>query len=169
MSAKLLVAIASIACLWSPTAAHAGGKKDAAAGISFHLEAEPAANPKQTFEQLTAGKLRYFRRTPILSTSDITAYSPFPADDGASYGAVCQLSRGATNRLAGISAASTGSWIATMVNGRVVDAVLVDQKVDDGFIVIWKGIALSEVKAFDKVRPRIGEDPKKWKKKKSEP
>jgi hypothetical protein len=44
-----------------------------------------------------------------------------------------------------------------MVNGRVVDAVIVDKQIDDGVLVIWKGIGQAEVDAFDSQVPRIGE------------
>ena len=44
-----------------------------------------------------------------------------------------------------------------MVNGRVVDAVLIDKQVDDGYMVIWKGIGKAEIDAFDAMVPRIGE------------
>lgn len=148
--------------------AAAGSSKKPEAGVSFHLETTEGEDPKMVFQQVAAGKVRYFRRSAEIVTNDIVAYSPFPADDGLTYGAVCQINRGATGRLAAVSAANTGSWLVAMVNGRIVDAVVIDKKVEDGFIVIWKGITLPEVKAFDKLKPRIGEDMKTWKKRKKE-
>ena len=42
--------------------------------------------------------------------------------------------------------------------------MLVDKPVTDGLIVIWKRISLDEVRKADLLIPRIGEDPKAWKK-----
>ena len=39
-----------------------------------------------------------------------------------------------------------------------------DKQVTDGMLIIWKGVTLPEIKAFDKVKPRLGEDYKTWKK-----
>lgn len=161
---RLQAALLACAALALTLPAPAGSSRKPEAGISFHLETTEGENPKMVFTQNVAGKIRYFRRSAELSTRDIVAYSPFPADDGATYGAVCQLSRSATGRLAALSSANTGSWLLAMVNGRAVDAVLIDQKVEDGFIVVWKGITAPEVKAFDKERPRLGETKKQWKK-----
>jgi hypothetical protein len=144
--------------------ASAGSSRKPDAGVSFHLETTEGENPKTVFSGEMAGKTRYFRKSAELTIRDIVAYSPFPADDGATYGAVCQLSRPATSRLAALSSAYTGSWLLAMVNGRVVDAVVIDKKVEDGFIVIWRGITAPEIKAFDKERPRLGETKKEWKK-----
>ena len=46
----------------------------------------------------------------------------------------------------------------------VRNAVLIDRPVNDGLIVIWKRVSLAEVKLADQHLPRIGEDPKTWKK-----
>lgn len=74
------------------------------------------------------------------------------------------MSKTAGSRLAAISTANQGLWLLTMVNGRIVDGVLIDKPVEDGLLVIWKGVTASEIRAFDKERPRIGQDPKEWKK-----
>ncbi len=126
------------------------------AGVSFHLETEAGGNPKMTFEQLVAGEQRYFHRTPEISTRDIIAFSPFPSEDPGSYGVLFKLNRRGANRLAAISAANQGRWLCAAINGNVVDAVIIDKPVDDGELVIWKGVTLPEIKQFDKVCPRFG-------------
>ena len=103
------------------------------------------------------GKELPFRRNPELVTKDIAAFNPFPSQDGEGYGALLQLSPSAKNRFAAISNASVNRWLVAMVNGRVVDAVLIDKQVDDGYMVIWKGIGKAEIDAFDAMVPRIGE------------
>jgi hypothetical protein len=48
------------------------------------------------------------------------------------------------------------------VNGRVVDGVVIDKQIEDGFIIIWKGVTLAEINLYDKAAPRIGaKGPKK--------
>lgn len=135
----------------------AGGKRDAMAGIAFHMETEPGENPKMVFSQFVAGQERSFRRVPEVSAKDVAAFNPFPSRDGEGYGVVLKLKRGPTNRLAAITAANIGRWMVARVNGRIVDAVIIDQEIDDGQLVIWKGIALAEIQGLDKKIPRIGE------------
>jgi hypothetical protein len=42
-----------------------------------------------------------------------------------------------------------------------VDGVIIDQSVKDGVLVVWNGIQEAEIKEYDKLAPRIGEDKKK--------
>lgn len=159
---RLLFPIACLILCSLP--ATASGKKGEETGVSFHLETEAGGNPKMVFTQLTAGKERDFYRTPEITTKSVISFSPFPSEDEGTYGVVLQLDRRGANRLGAITAANPERWLLAMVNGRVVDAVLIDKQVADGMLVIWKGVTLQEVKAFDKVVPRLGEDPKVWKK-----
>ncbi|MCU0797265.1 MAG: hypothetical protein MUF31_15175 [Akkermansiaceae bacterium] len=144
-------------CLAGLTTAHAGGKRDQMAGIAFHLETEPGENPKMVFNQFVAGQQRVFRRTPEVSAKDIAAFKPFPSEDGEGFGLLLQLKAGAVNRIAGVTAANNGRWLIARVNGRIVDGVVIDKQITDGQLVIWKGVAPSEIKALDKILPRIGE------------
>lgn len=138
--------------------AHASGKKGEATGISFHLQADETDNPKMVFPQLTNGKQLVFRRAPEVNTKDIAAFNPFPSQDGDGFGVVLQLKPVAKNRFAALSNAAVNRWMVAMVNGRIVDAVLIDKEVNDGFLVIWKGIGAAEIDAFDQKVPRIGEE-----------
>jgi len=145
----------------------AGGKADVKASISLHLETEANDNPKMIFSQMTNGQLRYFRRIPEISTKDVVAFNPFPADAGGDdYGIVFQLKDNAAKRYAAITNINQGRWLLSQINGRIVDGVLIDKPVNDGFIVIWKGAALADINVFDKMMPRIGQKEIKKKKKK---
>jgi hypothetical protein len=135
----------------------AGGKKGENSGISFHLQADPTDNPKMIFAQLTNGQQMVYRRNPEIMTKDIAAFNPFPSQDGEGYGVLLQLKPSAKNRFAAISNSSVNRWMVAMVNGRVVDAVIIDKQIDDGYLVIWKGIGQAEIEAFDALVPRIGE------------
>ena len=141
--------------------AWAGGNKGKATRISFHIETVATDNPKMIFPHEIFGKQRFFRRIPEISSKDLVAFSPFPAEDQASYGAIFQLKDAARRRLAAVTADNLGKWLVCGAFGRIVDGVLVDEPVDDGAIVIWRGLSLEEIKLLDKAMPRIGEKKKR--------
>jgi hypothetical protein len=145
-------------------ASMAGGKAGEMGMVTFHLETDEGGNPKMVFPQMDEGKQRWFARTPEISMKDMVAFRPFPSGTGNEYGLVFQLSDAAKRRLNAISIAHRGKFLLAMVNGRVVDGVIIDKPVDDGLIVIWKGVGDDEVKKFDEVLARIGDDGKKKKK-----
>jgi hypothetical protein len=149
--------VIAVLALCPGLSAHAGGKKGENSGVSFHLQGDPTDNPKMIFPQLTNGQELVFRRNPDFHTKDIAAFNPFPSQDGEGYGVLIQLKPGAKNRLSALTNANTNRWMLAVVNGRKVDAVLIDKQVDDGYLVIWKGIGAAEIEAFDTQVPRIGE------------
>jgi hypothetical protein len=156
MNLPRLIAVVLLA-LCPGLTTHAGGKKGEKSGISFHIQADPTDNPKMIFAQPTNGQQLVYRRNPEILTKDIAAFNPFPSQDGEGYGAVVQLKPSAKSRFAAISNININRWMVAMVNGRVVDAVIIDKQVDDGYLVIWKGIGKAEIDAFDAMVPRIGE------------
>lgn len=139
----------------------AGGKKEEKSSVTFHLETEATDNPKMIFPQLANGQTRYFRRLPEISLKDIALFSPFPSTAGDDYGLVFRLKPSAANRLAAITGANIGRWMIAQINGRVVDGVMIDQQINDGVIVIWKGVTLADVELLDKELKRPGADKKK--------
>jgi hypothetical protein len=139
----------------------AGGNKGPAVNISFHVETEASDNPKMIFPYKVMGKQRFFRRLPEVSSKDFVAFSPFPAEDQASYGVILQLKDNARRRLAAVTQISSGKWLVCQAFGRIVDGVLIDDPVDDGVIVIWKGLGVEEIRQMDEALPRIGEKKKK--------
>lgn len=153
---------AAILLVLFPAAAQAAGKKAPDLSVSFHLQA--GKGERHVFKQLTAGREVLYRKAPDITHKDFRAYRTFSAEDNNSYGIVFQLSKQAGERLKAISAANQGKLLLAVVNGQVRDAVVIDQPVNDGLIVIWKWMALAEVKLADQLLPKIGEDPKAWKK-----
>lgn len=151
--------LAFAALLLLTPSALAGGNKGKSAQVSFHIETEATDNPKMMFPHQVMGKQRFFRRIPEISSSDLLAFSPFPAQDQASYGAVFQLKDTARRRLAAVTTNSIGKWLVCQAFGRIIDGVLVDGPINDGAIVIWQGLSLEEVKEIDKQMPRIGTNP----------
>jgi hypothetical protein len=140
--------------------AMAGGDKGKKVDISFHIETEASDNPKMIFPHQVMGQQRFFRRIPEVSSNDYIAFSPFPSDDQASYGVILQLKDNARRRLAAITQTSSGKWLVCKAFGRIVDGVLVDDPVDDGVVVVWKGLTLEEIGQLDERIPRIGEKKK---------
>lgn len=148
-------------CLIGPV--FASGKKENKASVTFHMETEASDNPKMIFPQMANGQTRYFRRSPDIVTKDVVAFSPFPSEFGEDYGMLFKLKSNAANRLAALTNANQGRWVIAQINGRVVDGFLIDKQVDDGVIVIWKGVTLADVAIFDEELPRIGAEGKKKK------
>lgn len=157
MNLPRLLAIAVLA-LFPGLTAHASGKKGDATTISFHLQADDTDNPKLIFPQATAGKQVFYRRGPDVNFKDIAAFSPFPSQDGEGIGIVVQLKPHAKNRLAALTNGAVNRWMLAMVNGRIVDAVIIDREISDGRLVIWKGIGAAEIDVLDEKIPRIGEE-----------
>ena len=138
----------------------AGGNKGKKVDISFHIETEASDNPKMIFPHDVMGKQRFFRRIPEVSSNDYIAFTPFPADDQASYGAILQLKDNVGRRLAAVTQSSSGKWLVCKAFGRIVDSVLIEGAVEDAVLVIWKGLTLEEIQQMDESIPRIGEKKK---------
>lgn len=140
------------------TPLYAGSNKKKESHVSFHIETTQGDNPKLIFPAQVAGQQRVFRRHPVVLTSDISAFNPFPSTAGEGYGVVFQLKPGGRNRLEGETAQNISRWMVARINGRLVDAVVIDQPISDGQIVIWKGVSLAEIGMLDADFPRIGAD-----------
>lgn len=141
--------------------ANAGGDPKDKASITFHLETDDSGNPKMIFPQIVGTQTRYFQRTPDVTIKDMASYTPFPADNGEGIGIVIRLKPKAVNRVAAITNMNQRRWLISIVNGRVVDGVMIDKQIDDGVLVIWKGLNVEDLAAIDKVLPRTGQEGKK--------
>ncbi len=140
--------------------APAGGNKGKGVNISFHIETEATDNPKMIFAHQVMGKQRFFRRIPEVSSKDFVAFTPFPADDQASYGVMLQLKNNAQRRLAAVTQVNSGKWLVCQAFGHVVDGVLIEEPVNDGVVVVWRGLSLEHIKELDTALPRIGQKKK---------
>lgn len=159
---SLRVTLGILFALSAPSLLLAAGKADNKASLSFHIETEASDNPKMIFPHtLNDGQTRYFRRLPEVSTKDVVSYSPFPSDTGDGYGAVFRLKESAAKRFSALTNINQGKWLVAQVNGRLVDAVFIDQPINDGLLVVWKGITLADLSIFDKSTKRSGEENKK--------
>ncbi|QTN33211.1 hypothetical protein HZ994_13110 [Akkermansiaceae bacterium] len=135
--------------------ASAGGNKGEPAKVSFHIETEGTDNPKMIFPHGVMGKQRFFRRIPEITSKDFAAFSPFPAEDQASYGAMFQLKGNAAKRFAAVTNANQGKWLVCLAFGKIIDGVVIDAPVDDGIIVVWRNFSIKEIEQLDETLPRI--------------
>ena len=142
----------------------ANGKKGPPAAITFHLQGTAAESPKFSREVETLAGRHFFRKVPEVSTKDIVAFAPFPADDKVTYGVVFQLSKRSAQRINATTNLNRGKLLMATVNGQAIGVVRINAPVTDGKLVIWSGIKADEIKLYDQLAPRIGEDPKIWKK-----
>lgn len=158
MLTRRTVLLAAIATLVGAPCLHAGGKRDDQARLSIHFETESTDNPKMIMPQDIGGKTRYFSRASEITMRDVKAFKPFlPADGGGETGVVLILKPSATQRLAGMTHMHQGRHWIVQLNGRVVDFALIDQPIDDGVVVVWKGVTAADIDSLDKTIPRVGQ------------
>lgn len=144
--------------------ASAKGKNRAQVMISFHLEATDVQNKELVIEANTQMGKKFIEKSPMLVTSNFTAYYPFVSPhEGELYGASLQLNQKSAMRLKAISAEHKGKYIVANVNGKVVDMIYIDKVVDGRVITIWRGLDPAILKLVNPILPQIGEDPKVWK------
>jgi hypothetical protein len=160
--------LAALLLLCLAPAADAGGKKEDTPVISFHMETDATDNPKMiTPVPIGGNQVKYFRRMSEISMKDVVAFGPFPDDlGGNTFGMALVLKPNAKNRIAASTAVNIDRWLIARVNGTVRDGVRIDKAINDGVLVIWKGVTIEEINLLDKTLPRIGaEDGKKKNKK----
>ena len=127
------------------------------------MEGSSAEAPKFARKIRTVVGDRYFRKVPEISTRDIVAFSPFPADDKRTYGLVFKLNKQAARRLFASTTNNRGKLLLALVNGQALGVVRIDKPVNDGILVIWNGVTTQEIQKYDLLAPRIGETEKAWK------
>ncbi|MGJ8656928.1 MAG: hypothetical protein ACSHX6_10805 [Akkermansiaceae bacterium] len=145
--------------------ASASGKKAPPVSITFHLEASSLEGKKLSIPAKTPMGTKYIQKSPSFTTKDFIAYYPFVSPhENEMYGVTLQLRKTAATRLKMISAANKGKYIVVNINGRVVDMLFVDKMVDGRVITIWRGVDPQFLALVNPLIPKIGEDPKDWKK-----
>ncbi len=138
--------------------AHAAGKKNDKAVVSFHLQAESIDNPKMIFPYSVGGEKQFFRRMPEIRTKDIESFSSGPSvHDENEFTVAFRLKKTAAQRLQLVTNANQGRWMAAQLNGRVVDCTIVDAPVDDGVLVIWNGVTAADIDTLEKALKRTKE------------
>jgi len=135
-------------------ATNGAGKKNSKAIVSFHMQAESIDNPKMIFPYVVAGQEEFFRRMPDIRTKDLKSFTSFPSPhDENEFAVAFRLKKTAANRLRVLTNANQGRWIAAQLNGRVVDAMIIDAPVNDGVLVIWNGVTAGDIATLEKALP----------------
>ncbi|MFK7910732.1 MAG: hypothetical protein AB8F34_09015 [Akkermansiaceae bacterium] len=152
-----------LVALLTPGLVSASGKKTPPASITFHIEGTAAEAPKFARKVRTLVGDKYFRKIPEVSTKDIDSFSPFPADDKSTYGLVFKVNKQSAARLQAVTSNNRGKLLLALLNGQPMGVVRIDKPVSDGMLVIWSGVTLPEIRKYDILAPRIGENKAQWK------
>jgi len=97
----------------------------------------------------------YVKKIPEINEMDIAAIYPFKAADG-TLGCALKLDDHGQIHLDTLSVEHRGTVLVCIVNGRVVTAMLVDQRITDGIIEIPSGLTPKDVEVMRKNYRLIG-------------
>ena len=131
--------------------------------LTFHIEGDISDGPKMIFPLQMGNKKRFFQKTPVTFTKELTSLKHFRTEDG-TFGATFTFDKAARSRIAAFTTQNQDKWLVAMLNGRAVDGVYIDAPVNDGRLVIWQGIKQVEIIRFEYALPLTGENQKDWKK-----
>lgn len=95
-------------------------------------------------------------KMPWISEQDVTAFSPYPAQDG-TYGALIQLDEHGRVVLDTLSIERRGSSLFVFINGRLITELNVDKRVADGKIYIPSGLTAADIELMKKDWRLIGQ------------
>lgn len=160
MTRRLILSLLAIS-LALPSA-FAMGKRPEKNRLTFHIEGDATDGPKMVFPLQMGNKKRFFTKSPLTFTKEITSLKHFVSADG-NYGATFTFTKAATSRIAAFTTQHQGKWLVAMLNGRPVDGVYIDAPVRDGRLVVWQGIKQVEIVRFEYALPLTGETTKEWK------
>lgn len=130
---------------------------------SFRVHAQ--ANPHDTEVFSTAvraqasGKEIAIEKIPWISERDVTAFYPYPAQDG-SYGALIELDEHGRVVLDTLSIEHRGSFLFVFVNGRFVTQLQIDKRVSDGKIYLPSGLTAADIDLMKKDWRLLGQGKK---------
>jgi hypothetical protein len=124
------------------------GKKRDPFYIGFHLEGDE--NESKFVMQDPETEI-FFRKSPEIMHHQMSAFVPFPANDGSgTYGAVFKLNAAGQQRLFALVNTNQGKLLRAVVNGVPTDMVAIDSSAPTDSIVIWRGLTENDFKLFSK-------------------
>ena len=153
----LLLPVLAVFCLG------AAKKKDDVT-VRFHLQANEHDGAPFVMKLPGGGTTgpAYIKKVPEISEHDIAAVYPFPAEDG-TLGCAFKLTEHGKIVIDSMSVENRGKVLVSIVNLRVVSAVLIDRRVSDGVLMISKGLTEAEIAKITKKYNVIGETKKRKK------
>lgn len=128
--------------------------KDDKVIITVHSQGTDMDSKKTVFSRPIEGRSTLFKIIPEFSTQSLSAFHPFPAKDG-TYGISMKLDFKGRNALELVTRLRKGEILMSMVNGTVVDYVIIDRPITDGIFTIWNGFSEELITALDEKYPRI--------------
>jgi hypothetical protein len=99
----------------------------------------------------------FMRKVPAVNERDITAFYPFPGNDGLA-GAYFRLDAHGTNKLQQFALEEKGRLAIVLVNGRIASAMSIDGARSDGLLYVPGGILPVEIALLQKKFPVIGSE-----------
>lgn len=135
----------------------AAGNKSKGKSISFHLEGEQTSSSKfvMPIKLGSEGREYFFSKAPTFTSSDIEWFYPFRSENGQSFGAAFRLKTRAALELKDMGRTSPGKLLGISVAGSGLQAVIIDRPVNDGIIVLWRGLTQEHLELFQKSFPHI--------------
>jgi hypothetical protein len=155
---KILGAIV-LCLLWVPVAGFAKQRQ-----CTFRVHAQANARDTEVFATSVrvqvSGKEIAIEKMPWISEHDVSAFSPYPAQNG-TYGALIQLDEHGGVVLDTLSIERRGRFLFVFLNGRFITELQIDKRVSDGKIYIPSGLTTSDIDLMKKNWRLIGERKKR--------
>jgi hypothetical protein len=103
-----------------------------------------------------SGKEIAIQKLPWITERDVTAFSPYPAQDG-TFGALFQLDDHGRVVLDTLSVERRGGLLFVFINGRMITELQIDKRVSDGKIYIPAGLTAADIELMKKEWRLIGQ------------
>jgi len=152
MNAKFWLILFTASLGYLCASAGGGSTKGGQLVVSIHMQGGEDATQPELITPVKLGtehKQYYFIKIPIFTDRDFLWYYPFVSQDGNSHGVAFKLKEERIPLLTKISSEHQGKLLGTRVVDAPLNAILIDQPVTDGVIVIWDGLAKSHLQVID--------------------
>lgn len=161
----LLFLILAAAAAGFELPALAGTKKGPVTTIRLHCEGSSTDGPSFVTElQLADGRKIPIRKVPAVNESDITAFYPFPGNDGL-VAAYFRLDAHGAHKLNQLTVEDKGRTAVVLINGRPATVLKISGTVSDGILYVPGGLLPQEIAALQAKFPVIGRESEFGKKK----
>ena len=127
---------------------------------TFRVHAQANAQDTDVFSMparaTSSGKEVAIQKLPWITEHDVTAFSPYPAQDG-TFGALFQLDDHGRVVLDTLSVERRGGFLFVLINGRMITELQIDKRVSDGKIYIPSGLTAADVELMKKQWRLLGQ------------
>ena len=127
---------------------------------TFRVHAQANARDTEVFATSVraqiSGKNVTIEQMPWISEQNVTAFSPYPVQNG-TYGALIELDEHGRVVLDTLSVERRGSSLFVFINGRLITELQVDKRVSDGKIYIPSGLTTADIELMKKDWRLIGQ------------